>query len=102
PIIFREMLSGLRSSLQGGPPTLSWSLRAPVPEGDLAADLCRLAAAHPAVAIGCYPFYRGGLGSTLALRATDRAALSAAADGARAILVARSAEIVETPPETEA
>ncbi|MEL6980733.1 MAG: competence/damage-inducible protein A, partial [Pseudomonadota bacterium] len=26
PIIFREMLSGLRSSLQGGPPTLSWSL----------------------------------------------------------------------------
>ena len=112
PMIFEAMLAGLRSRLRGGPPTLSWSIRALVPEGDLAADLGALDAAHPAVTIGCYPFFKpapnaappgesprqGSVGANLVLRSTDRAALTAAAEAARAVLAARDVEIEETPP----
>lgn len=98
PIIFREMLAGLTPRIQGGPPTLTWSFRAAVPEGDLAGDLRALDAAHPQVSMGSYPFYRGGMGSTLTLRAVDRAALEAAAAAVRAMLAGRGAEAQETPP----
>lgn len=98
PIIFREMLAGLRPMLKGGAPTLSWSLRAPVREGDLALPLAEVAVAHPAVSVGCYPFYRGGMGSTLVLRGQDRVALSAAADAARAMLQGMTDDIAETSP----
>jgi molybdenum cofactor synthesis domain-containing protein len=99
PAIFAAMLEGLRPALKGGAPDLAWSLRAPVPEGDLAAPLAAVAAAHPAVRIGSYPFFRGGLGATLVIRSADRAALSAAAAAVRAMLAdLGAADIAETPP----
>jgi molybdenum cofactor synthesis domain-containing protein len=99
PAIFAAMLEGVRPALAGGPPVLSWSFRAPVPEGDLAEALGRLAADSPGVAFGSYPFYRGGLGTTLVARSADRAALERAAAALRALLrAAGAAEVAETPP----
>ena len=98
PAIFAAMLEGLRPQLVGGPPVLSWSFRAAVPEGDLAAPLAAVAAAHPGVAFGSYPFYRGGLGATLIARSADRAALTVAAEALRAMLADIGAEVAETPP----
>ncbi|MEM1343546.1 MAG: molybdopterin-binding protein [Pseudomonadota bacterium] len=98
PAIFREMVAGVLPSLAGGPPTLSHSFRVGVPEGDLAAALGKLAEAAPEVSIGCYPFYRNGLGCTLILRASDPAALAQAAEATRAMLTGFTSEIAETPP----
>jgi len=98
PAIFAAMLEGLRPRLVGGPPVLSWSFRAAVPEGDLAQPLAEVAAAHPGVAIGSYPFYRGGLGATLIARSADRAALTVAAEALRAMLAHMGADVAETPP----
>jgi len=98
PAIFRVMLAGLAPTLRGGPPILSHAFRVPVPEGDLAEALRRLAGAHPDVEIGCYPFYRGGLGCTLIAGATEPAALAGAAEALRAMLAPLAATVEETPP----
>jgi molybdopterin-biosynthesis enzyme MoeA-like protein len=99
PAIFQAMVESVRPTLKGGAPLLSWSLRAAVPEGDVADGLRRLAEAQPAVSFGSYPFYRGGLGVTLVARSADRAALTQAADDLRALLAAcGAADISETPP----
>jgi molybdopterin-biosynthesis enzyme MoeA-like protein len=79
PNIFAAMVEGLLPRLVGGPPLLSASLRANFPEGLLAEPLARLAAAHPGVGIGCYPFNFGGrFGANLVARSTDPEALAAA------------------------
>ena len=107
PIIFQAMLAGLRSELKGGPPTLTWSLRSLVPEGDLAEALAEIDAAHPAISIGSYPFFKpapeggrgqGQVGANLVLRGTDREALETAAAAVRALLAERGVEVEETPP----
>ena len=99
PAIFRAMLESLVPSLAGGPPVLSWSLRASVAEGEVAGPLGALAAERPEVSFGSYPFYSGGFGVSLVARSPDRAALESAADALRALLTAAGAgEIVETPP----
>ncbi len=56
PAIFAAMIESLLPRLTGGPPLLSVSLRADAPEGLIAEPLGRIAAAHPQVGIGCYPF----------------------------------------------
>ncbi len=100
PLIFREMLAGLRPTLRGGAPMRAHSFRAQIPEGDVAAALGRAAEAHPRVTIGCYPFYRGGLGCTVVARSSDPVALAAAAETVRALLDAvRPGVTEETPPE---
>lgn len=79
PVIFAAMLEGLLPRLTGGPRLLSVALRAPLPEGELAAPLGAIAAAHPEVSIGCYPYNVGGrFGANLVARGTDPAALAAA------------------------
>jgi molybdenum cofactor synthesis domain-containing protein len=79
PSIFAAMVDGLLPRLVGGPPLLSVSLRADAPEGVLAEPLARIAAAHPGVGIGCYPFnFAGRFGANLVARSTDPAALAAA------------------------
>ncbi|MEO1330458.1 MAG: molybdopterin-binding protein [Pseudomonadota bacterium] len=99
PIIFQEMLAGLRGRLKGGAPVLAHSFRAQIPEGDLAEGLRAAAAAHPAVSIGVYPFFRGGLGCTVIARSGDRALLGAAADDLRALLeTMKPGAVQETPP----
>lgn len=99
PAIFAAMLEGVKPTLVGGPPVLAWSLRAAVPEGELAGPLGEIALARPGVSFGSYPFYRGGLGSTLVARCADRTALAEAAAALRAMLKGLGApEIAETPP----
>ena len=103
PAIFAAMLEGLRPRLVGGPPVKAWSVRAPIPEGVLAEPLGALAARFSDVAFGSYPFYRGGLGSTLVARSADPARLAAAAAALRAMLRDLGAEtIAETPPDATA
>jgi len=98
PSIFAVMLEGILPGLVGGPPILSHSFRVMMAEGELAEPLGKVAAAHPQVSIGCYPFFRLTAGATLILRGTDPEALARAADDMRAMLAARTGHIEETPP----
>lgn len=100
PAIFEVMLAGLKPQLKGGTAVLSHSFRVPVPEGNIAATLGALASAHPAVSIGCYPFYRGGMGTTLVLRSDQPDLLSTVANELRNQLAAMTSQIDETPPDT--
>ncbi len=100
PAIFQTMLQSAMPELTGGAATLSWSLRAPIAEGDIAVPLGEVAARHPEVSTGCYPFYRPGLGVTLVARSNDRAALEAAVAELRAMMAELGTDdISETPPE---
>ena len=79
PAIFQAMVAGLLPRLMGGRVLVSETLRVPLPEGRLAGPLRRVAAAHPRVAIGCYPFDQDGvLGANLVLRSQDALALAEA------------------------
>ena len=99
PAIFAAMLESVRPSLVGGAPLLSWSLRASIPEGEVAEGLAAIAAGRPRVSFGSYPFYRDGLGVVLVARAADRDALTEAAAALRALLRDLGADpIEETPP----
>jgi len=98
PAIFREMLAGLVPRLEGGAPMVTHSFRVNRPEGDIADALRLLAADHPEVAIGCYPFYKGGFGCTLILRGEAPAAVAAAADDLRRMLARVTDAVEETAP----
>jgi molybdenum cofactor synthesis domain-containing protein len=79
PAIFEAMLAGLLPRLTGGRPLLSESVHVERPEGEVAGPLATLAARHPDVAIGSYPFNRGGVpGCTLVLRTQEPDRLAAA------------------------
>jgi molybdopterin-biosynthesis enzyme MoeA-like protein len=55
---------------------LSQSLRVDRGEGDIATSLGNLAAAHPEVSIGSYPFQRDGVyGSNVVVRSQNGAAV---------------------------
>ena len=87
PAIFEAMLAGLLPRLTGGRPLLTASFEAGRPEGEVAAPLRLLAAAHPGVSIGSYPHSRGGrFGCTLVLRSESEAALEAASSDLRRML----------------
>ncbi|HVL20832.1 MAG TPA: competence/damage-inducible protein A, partial [Amaricoccus sp.] len=80
PAVFQAMLAGLLPTLTGGRPLLSESVRIDRPEGEIAAPLRTVAEAHPAVAIGSYPFNRDGrFGANVVARSDDPDALAAAA-----------------------
>ncbi|MEM8792864.1 MAG: molybdopterin-binding protein [Pseudomonadota bacterium] len=98
PAIFKVMLEGLRPQLKGGDPVLSHAFRVMIPEGNMAAMLGEMAKAHSGVSIGCYPFFRGGMGATVILRSAERDALSAAADAIRPRFQEMTDTIEETPP----
>ncbi|MEM9764628.1 MAG: competence/damage-inducible protein A [Pseudomonadota bacterium] len=101
PEIFRAMLASLEPGLTGGPAIRSHAFVAMLPEGDLAETLGTLAAAHPAVGIGCYPFWKERPGARVVLRSPDAAALATAAQAMRAALTALSGPepVHETPPD---
>jgi molybdenum cofactor synthesis domain-containing protein len=89
PAIFEAMLAGLLPRLTGGRPLLSESVHVERPEGEVAGPLAALAPRHPAVAIGSYPFNRGGVpGCTLVLRSQDPERLDAALRDVLAMLAA--------------
>lgn len=79
PSVFQAMVAGLLPRLAGGRPLLSATVRIERPEGEIAGPLGMVAAAHPAVSIGSYPFDAGGrFGSNIVARSDDRDALDAA------------------------
>jgi molybdenum cofactor synthesis domain-containing protein len=76
PTIFEAMVASVMPTLTGGPQMLSQSLRVVRGEGDIAEPLGRLAADHPEVSIGSYPFHRDGVhGSNIVVRSQDGAAV---------------------------
>jgi len=78
PTIFEAMVASVLPTLTGGAPMLSQSLRVVRGEGDIAEALGQLAAAHPEVSIGSYPFHRDGVhGSNIVVRSQDGAAVDA-------------------------
>jgi molybdenum cofactor synthesis domain-containing protein len=86
PAIFQAMLAGLLPRLTGGRPLLAESVRIDRPEGEIAGPLRAVAEAHPAVAIGSYPFTRDGrFGANVVARSDDPDALAAAAAALRAL-----------------
>lgn len=92
PAVFEAMAAGLLPTLTGGRPLLSASRRIERPEGLLAEPLGALAAAHPEVSIGCYPFNRNGVfGANIVLRSQDASALAAAEAGLAAMAAALEA-----------
>ena len=79
PSIMRAMFDGLKHRLDGGPPMLSRTLVARLPEGIMADGLAAAQARHPDVEIGSYPFFREGkMGVSLVVRSPDGAAIAAA------------------------
>lgn len=79
PSIARAMFDAVAPSLAGGPPVVARAVRTTLLEGDFAADLARVQAAHDGVDIGSYPFFRAGrMGVSLVVRGTDPAAVDAA------------------------
>lgn len=76
PTIFEAMVASVMPMLTGGPPVLSQSLRVVRGEGDIAEALGQVAADHPEVSIGSYPFHRDGVhGSNIVVRSQDGAAV---------------------------
>jgi molybdenum cofactor synthesis domain-containing protein len=89
PTVFAAMVAGLLPRLTGGRPLLSDTLRVDRPEGEIAGPLGLVAAAHPGVSIGSYPFNAAGrFGSNLVARSEDAAALAAAMDALRRMAAA--------------
>ncbi len=79
PKIFEAMLEGVLATLEGGQPLLSQTLRVEMPEGDIAGPLADLAARHPSLSIGSYPYNQHGVfGSNIVVRGQDGAEVSAA------------------------
>jgi molybdenum cofactor synthesis domain-containing protein len=89
PAVFEAMVASLLPTLVGGAPLLSETVRVMRPEGVLAGPLGTLAAEHPEVSIGCYPFSRDGVfGANLVVRSTDAPALARVAEALRALKAA--------------
>jgi len=96
PVIMQAMFEGLKGDLTGGAPVLSRSIAAFVGESLLAAGLSDIQNAHASVEIGSYPFIREGkLGASLVIRSTDGAAVEAAAEAVREMIVSLGAEPLE-------
>src|SRR5712691_11325966 len=79
PRIMQVMLDAVAPRLKKGRPMLARSVRLDVPEGDAAAGLAALQAAHPEVQIGSYPFFeKSRLGTYVVLRSVDDGELARA------------------------
>ncbi|MEQ8349794.1 MAG: molybdopterin-binding protein [Sneathiellaceae bacterium] len=96
PAIMRAMFESCRHEIAGGTPLLSRTISSELAEGRLAEPLGALQARFPDVDMGSYPFYRGlRFGTSIVLRATDRAVL----DEAAAALIAAMVDLGGTPYE---
>ena len=79
PSIFQAMIASLLPSLSGGAPLLSHSMRFERGEGDIAESLSQVANLFPDIALGSYPFQKGGkYGTNIVLRGTDEDRISQA------------------------
>lgn len=79
PRIMRAMLDGIKPTLKKGKPVLSNTIVCGLIESVVAEPLTAIQKKYPAISIGSYPHFRGGLlGLSLVLRGTDDPALDAA------------------------
>ncbi len=79
PAVFEAMVAAVLPGLAAGTALISDSLRIDRGEGEIAADLAEVAAAHPAVSIGCYPFRQDGrFGAHVVVRGSDTRTVAAA------------------------
>ncbi len=84
PMVFSAMLEGLIDRLDGGTATESVSVRIHRPEGDIAGPLGEIAARHPGVSIGSYPFFSDGRpGSNIVVRGRDSDLVGRASESVR-------------------
>ncbi len=74
PSVFQAMVASVISTLTGGAPVLSQTLRVDRGEGDIAGPLGQIAADFPDLSIGSYPFQQNGAyGSNIVVRGSDGA-----------------------------
>ena len=79
PSVFQAMVASVLSSLTGGEPLLSQSLRIDRGEGNIAEPLALLAEDYPDLSIGSYPFQKDGVfGANVVIRGTDGARIDSA------------------------
>ena len=72
PAVFEAMVASVLSTLAGGTPLVSETLRVERPEGEIAGPLGALAARYPDLSVGCYPFMQQGRpGANVVIRGTD-------------------------------
>lgn len=72
PSVFRAMVDGVLPSLKAGAPLVSETIRVERPEGEIAPALATIAAAHPDLSIGSYPFSRDGIyGANIVVRGVN-------------------------------
>lgn len=87
PQIMRAMFDALKHQLAGGAPILSRSVSGPIGESRLADGLAGIQARYADVAIGSYPYARGGrMAVSIVLRGTDPARLDEAAEAVQALM----------------
>jgi molybdenum cofactor synthesis domain-containing protein len=87
PKIFEAMLAAVLPGLASGRPVLSRTIRVERPEGEVAAPLAGIAAAHEALSFGSYPFSDAGrYGTNIVIRGTEDTALEAAEAALRTAL----------------
>jgi molybdenum cofactor synthesis domain-containing protein len=104
PEVMQAMFESIAHELTGGPPLITATLVAELPEGDLAGPLGELQARYPDIEMGSYPFFgQRRYGASLVLRATDRARLSGALDELRQMVrdlgTEPLSEEIDPPPD---
>ncbi|WP_343716351.1 molybdopterin-binding protein [Inquilinus sp.] len=88
PRIMQAMFDGIAPTLAGGDKVLSRTVTCDLGEGVIAAGLGAIAAEYPELSVGSYPYFRAGkFGTSLVLRGTDAARLSAATEAVRVLVV---------------
>ncbi len=96
PAVFNAMLDSIGPKLAGGPPLVSASVSAAVPEGAHADALRQLAEADPELKIGSYPFARGGrVGTTVVIRGLDGERVAACAHAVRQLFADLGADSID-------
>ena len=95
PTIMQAMLDEVGPKLKTGQKMLSDSVRADAKEGDIGTELGEIAAAHPDVSIGSYPFFDDKLGpnTNVVIRARDAGKLAAAKAAVEEMLTAVKAKL---------
>ncbi|HVY57026.1 MAG TPA: molybdopterin-binding protein [Xanthobacteraceae bacterium] len=90
PAVMQAMLAAVAPKLKTGAKVLSETIRADAREGDIGTPLGEIAAAHPGVSIGSYPFVDAESGrpnTNVVVRARDPQQLAAAKAEVEAMLV---------------
>lgn len=96
PEVMEAMFESVAHEIQGGPPLLSATVVAELPEGELAEPLGAIQARYQDVEMGSYPFFtHGRIGASLVLRSADRDRLGAAVSEVKEMVRALGAEPME-------